>query len=200
MKKSQLRNIIRESIKQLMTEQANPNAKMVQVYPAHQHSGTLFSNASLDNILVDGQTPQVGQYIEIPNFNTYQTYGGMTGNPWSFCSDVAGMGPTIENTPLLTDITTGNQQNIFRIKHIFPANTISSNSPLTTYSSVSYSGCTYNDIYSAVINNNTNDSCWIDCSGDGGGTNVYWDTEDGLLGRGIDDRDPTGGPVKRPKR
>jgi hypothetical protein len=65
MKKSQLRKIIRESIKELINEQSgpiiislNPNVRCVKTTNCPQPSGTYTTNAT-----VNGQVPQVGQII-----------------------------------------------------------------------------------------------------------------------------------------
>ena len=104
MKKSQLRNIIRESINQLMTEQTNPNARMVQtlycdgshesstqtqdcstLYPNVPHfanapQGTQCAgvmNASFfHNMTINGQAPQLGD-----TFNFNLQLSGITGFP-----------------------------------------------------------------------------------------------------------------------
>jgi len=104
MKKTQLRKLIKESIKELMTEQTNPNARMVQtlfcdgshesltttqdcstLYPNVPHfanapQGTQCAgvmNASFfHNMTINGQTPQLGD-----TFNFNLQLSGITGFP-----------------------------------------------------------------------------------------------------------------------
>jgi len=60
MKKSQLRNIIKESIKELMTEQAS-NTRSHTVHTCPPASG---ASGMIRNLTVDNQVPVVGQYFK----------------------------------------------------------------------------------------------------------------------------------------
>ncbi len=68
MKKSELRNIIRESIKQLVKEQNDPNTRCVRLSRCTPGASQAFKRG---NHTVDGQVPQLGQII--------QTQGGPSG-------------------------------------------------------------------------------------------------------------------------
>tara|TARA_R110002167_G_scaffold270864_1_gene477421 strand:- start:223 stop:798 length:576 start_codon:yes stop_codon:yes gene_type:complete len=98
MKKSQLRKIIRESIKELINEQSgptiislNPNVRCVKTTNCPQPSGTYTTNAT-----VSGQVPQVGQIIHGGTMHGRRAI--IEVNPYQAGS----CGSTIVNLPLST--------------------------------------------------------------------------------------------------
>ena len=98
MKKSQLRKIIRESIKELINEQSgptiislNPNVRCVKTTNCPQPSGTYTANAT-----VNGQVPQVGQIIHGGTMHGRRAI--IEVNPYQAGS----CGSTIVNLPLST--------------------------------------------------------------------------------------------------
>ena len=83
MKKSELRKIIRESIKELMNEQAPSNARSHNV---HTCVGSGGATGLIRNLTVDGQVPVIGQY-----FN---------------CADLGSAGGILSNNP--ANVAVGN--------------------------------------------------------------------------------------------
>jgi len=85
MKKSQLRKIIKESIKQLMTEQST-NARYIRI------STCWGANTRYRHATVDGGVPQVGQMIDWTFMNRTWFITAVQTNPWTSPQGIQNIG------------------------------------------------------------------------------------------------------------
>ena len=110
MKKSQLRNIIRESIKGLMTEQQSPNTRSVAfnwcddsgndfAYTGYDVNNQLFNSYCMT--VNGGQVPQIGQTIEAGDPPNWPWPGVVpNGNPFGRSLKITLVSPASGNGPV----------------------------------------------------------------------------------------------------
>ena len=168
MKKSELKNIIRESIKKLINEQAT--GLRCGVTPAHAFPGNTWGGqGQFDNMTIDGATPTVGQIFE---FNgTFGSYTNLTipGTPsWlaNACPTYGAM--SYWDYPL----SQGTPGNNWRVVSTMP---VIGNPPLIDYTSTSDNPCTWAQFANQFLNGN-HPQCDIGC-----GTAVYGCTDPNAL-------------------
>tara|TARA_R110000824_G_scaffold55565_2_gene152966 strand:+ start:1049 stop:1798 length:750 start_codon:yes stop_codon:yes gene_type:complete len=156
MKKSQLRNIIKESIKTLMTEQ--PVAVDIGASPLHANSGFTFG---IGNVTIGGQTPIGGeQFLYTPSgYGSGQKNSDFTSN---YLSNKCAEYGELNYFDYPFDI--GNPQTVWVITQI-NSSVNNPNNPINDLQP--YNGpalCSYANISNATNNNQVNDPCFFQCT------------------------------------